>query len=70
MADSRHFEKRKNAISQQWFNGAWSMEYHYEYSTYSSHHKVHVNLQASNVDALKSNSCVLFTQICVFTSVA
>jgi len=29
------------------------MEYHYEYSTYNSHHKVLVNLQASNMDALK-----------------
>jgi len=27
---------------------------HYEYSTYNSHHKVLVNLQASNVDAVKN----------------
>jgi len=27
---------------------------HYEYSTYNSHHKVLVNLQASNMDALKN----------------
>jgi len=27
---------------------------HYEYSTYNSHHKVHVNLQASNMDAVKN----------------
>ena len=40
------------------------MEYHYEYSTYSGHHKVLVNLQASNMDALKSKSCVPFNQIC------
>ena len=32
-------------------------------STYNSHHKVLVNLQASNMDALKSKSCVLFCQI-------
>ena len=30
------------------------MEYHYEYSTYNSHHKVLINLQASNMDALKN----------------
>jgi len=41
-----------------------SMEYHYEYSTYNSHHKVLVNLQASNMDALKSKSCMPFSQIC------
>ena len=44
------------------------MEYHCEYSTYNSHHKVLVNLQASNMDALKS--CVLFSQMCVFAFVA
>ena len=32
------------------------MVYHYEYSTYSSHHKVFVNLQASNTDALKNQN--------------
>jgi len=32
------------------------MEYHYEYSTYNSHHKVLVNLQASNADALKNQN--------------
>jgi len=46
------------------------MVYHYEYSTYNSHHKVLVNLQASNMDAFKTKSCVLFSQICVFTFVA
>jgi len=46
------------------------MEYHYEYSTFNSHHKVLVNLQASNVDPLKSESCVPFSQICIFTFVA
>jgi len=45
------------------------MECHYEYGTYNSHHKVLVNLQASNMDALKSKSCVPFSQI-VFTFVA
>jgi len=29
------------------------MEYYYEYGTYNSHHKVRVNPQASNMDALK-----------------
>jgi len=29
------------------------MVHHYEYSTINSHHKVLVNLQASNMDALK-----------------
>jgi len=33
----------------------YNMEYHYEYSTYNSHHKLLVNLQASNMDALKNN---------------
>jgi len=33
------------------------MEYHYEYGTYNSHHKVLVNFHASNMDALKSKSC-------------
>jgi len=46
------------------------MEYHYEYSTYNKNHKVLVDLQASNMDALKSKSCVQFGQICVFTLVA
>jgi len=32
--------------------------HHYEYSTINSHHKVLVNLQASNMDAVKSNSCI------------
>jgi len=41
------------------------MQYCYEYSTYNSHHKVLVNLQASNMDALKSIS-----QIGVFIFVA
>jgi len=39
------------------------MEYHYEYSTYNSHHKVLVNFHASNMDALKSKSCASFNQI-------
>jgi len=43
---------------------------HYEYSTINSHHKVLVNLQASNMDALKSKSCLPFSQNCVFTFVA
>jgi len=43
---------------------------HYEYSTDNSHGKVLVNLQASNMDAVKSKSCVPFSQICVFTFVA
>jgi len=34
------------------------------YSTYNCHHKVLVNLQASNMDALKSKSCMSFNQIC------
>jgi len=46
------------------------MVYHYEYSTYNSHHKVLVNLHASNLDALRSKNCVPFSQICVFTFVA
>jgi len=46
------------------------MEYHYEYSTYNSHHKVLVNLQASNMGALKSKSCAPFNQILFFTFVA
>ena len=33
------------------------MEYRYEYSTYNSHHKVLVNLQASIMDALKCKAC-------------
>jgi len=33
------------------------MVHHYEYSTINSHHKVLINLQASNMDALKSKSC-------------
>jgi len=41
------------------------MEHHYEYSTINSHRKVLVNLQASNMDAVKSNSCVPFSQNCV-----
>jgi len=32
------------------------MVYHYEYSTYNSHDKVLVNLQASNMDALKNQN--------------
>jgi len=33
------------------------MVYHYEYSTYNSHHKVLINLQASNMDdALKNQN--------------
>ena len=39
-------------------------------STYNSHHKVLVNLQASNIDAIQSKSCVQFSKICVFTFVA
>jgi len=38
------------------------MVYHYEHSPHNSHHKVIVNLQASNNDALKSKSCVMFSQ--------
>jgi len=37
------------------------MVHHYEYSTINSHHKVLVNLQASNMDTLKSKSCVQFS---------
>jgi len=40
------------------------MEYRYENSTYNSHHKVLVNLQASIMDAVKRKSCVPFNQIC------
>jgi len=38
------------------------MEYHYEYRpiTYNSHHKVLVNLQASNMDALKNRNYGLY----------
>jgi len=36
------------------------MEYHYEYSNYYSHHKVLVNLQASNMDDLKTQNCGLY----------
>jgi len=32
------------------------MVHHYEYSTYNNHHKVLVNLQASNMDALKNQN--------------
>jgi len=32
------------------------MEYHYEYSTYNSHHILLANLQASNMDALKNQN--------------
>jgi len=39
------------------------MVHHYEYSTIYSHHKVLVNLQASNMDAVKSNSCVRLVKI-------
>jgi len=46
------------------------MVHHYEYSTINCHHKVLVNLQASNMDALKTKSCVPFSQICVFTFAA
>jgi len=46
------------------------MEFHDEYSTYNSHHKVLVNLQASNMDALKSKSYVPYSQISVFVFVA
>jgi len=46
------------------------MVYHYECGIYNSHHKVLINLHASNMDALISKSCVLFSQICVFTLVA
>jgi len=42
------------------------MEYHYEYNTYNSHHKALINLQASNIDAVNSKSCMPFSQI-VFT---
>jgi len=38
--------------------------------TYNSHDEVWVNPQAPNMNALKSNRCVPFSQICVFTSVA
>jgi len=41
------------------------MMHHYEYCTINSHHKVLINLQASNMDVLKSKSCVPFSQICV-----
>jgi len=46
------------------------MVYHYEYNNYNSHYKELVNLQASNMGALKSKICVPFSQICVFTFVA
>jgi len=46
------------------------MVHHYEYSTYNSHQKVLVNLQASNMDAVKSKNCVPFSQISVFVFVA
>jgi len=36
------------------------MEYHYEYSTYNSHHKVLVNLQASNMEGLKNQNHGLY----------
>ena len=39
------------------------MVHHYEYSTINSHHKVLVNLQASYMDAVKSNSCVRLVKI-------
>jgi len=39
------------------------MEYHNGYSTCNSHDKVLTNLQASNMDAVKSKSCVPFSQI-------
>jgi len=37
------------------------MECHYEYGTYNSHHKVLVNLHASNMDALKKNKTMAYT---------
>jgi len=37
------------------------MEYHYEYSTINSHHKVLVNLQASNMDALKNQNYGMYS---------
>jgi len=46
------------------------MVYNYEYTTYNASHKVLENLQASNMDALKSKSCVPFSKNCVFTFVA
>jgi len=46
------------------------MVYHYEHGTYNSHHKVLANLQASNMNAVKSKGCVPFSKICVFTFVA
>jgi len=36
------------------------MEYHYKYSTYNSHHKVLINLSASNMDALRNQNYVLY----------
>jgi len=36
---------------------------HYEYSTINSHHKVLVNLQASNVDALKTKAACHLVKI-------
>jgi len=44
--------------------------FHTQCSTCNSHRKILVNLQASNMDALRSNSCVPFSQNCVFTFVA
>jgi len=33
------------------------MEYHYEYITYNDHHKILVNRQSSNMDALEKVRC-------------
>jgi len=37
---------------------SYAPDYEYSTGTYNRRHKVLVNMQASNVDALKSNSCV------------
>jgi len=36
------------------------MKYNYEYSTYNSQHKVLINLQACNMDALKNQNYGLY----------
>ena len=43
------------------------MVHHYEYSTINSHHKVLVNLQASNIDALKNQNSKLWPYMLAHT---
>jgi len=44
------------------------MVYHYQYNSYNSHHKVLVNLQASNMDALKNQNYGLYAGEGIFNN--